>query len=339
MKFSPSVLKHACSVALAISFASTSIYADTVSESDTHEIIANLTDRLVDAYPFPEISAKYQAGLLENEKAGKYKDLSDQDLAKQLTEDLRTIHKDVHLNVIFRKPAPDQNGDDQGRQRRPRGNNGRGQGRARSNFGFNSVDLDSQKSTAYLDIPGPFMASDEAFEAAGAAMTLSAHSKYVILDIRHNPGGTGQMGRFIASYFFQTGQEQFYLNGFHKDRSMDDQEWTYSYVPGRRNPDAKVYILIGPGTGSASEGFAYAMQKMGRATIVGKPSAGAGIAGSFIPLKNGSGFSAFIPVKMVVGPRTLEGWEGTGVIPDVDSGDKNALDVARELIDEDLKKN
>ena len=336
MKFYSSIFKHVCSVTLAVSFASASLHAQTVSEADTHEIIGNLTDRLLDAYPFPEISSKYQEGLLENEKAGKYKGLSEEDLAKRLTEDLREIHKDVHLNVFYRKPSPDREGDGPGQRRRPRGNNGRGPGRSRT-LGFQSVELNSKKSTAYLDIPGPFMASEESFEAASAAMTLSSHSKYVILDIRQNPGGTGHMGRFIASYFFPTGQERFYLNGFHKDRSMDDQEWTYSFVPGRRNPDAKVYILIGPGTGSASEGLAYAMQKMGRATIVGHASAGAGIAGGVVPLK--SGFSAFIPVKMVVGPRSMEGWEGTGVIPDVDAGDEDALDVARKLIDEDLKKN
>lgn len=333
MKIRSSIFKHACCVALAVSFASVAIHAQTVNESDTHEIITNLTDRLVDAYPFPEISSKYQAGLLENEKAGKYKDLSAEALAKQLTEDLRAIHKDVHLHVSFRKPAPEQEGAGPGpeRGRRSRGNDRRARG-----FGFKSVELNGEKSTAYLDIPGPFIASEESFEAAAAAMTLSAHSKYVILDIRQNPGGTGHMGRFIASYFLPTGDERFYLNGFHKDRSMDDQEWTYSFVPGRRNPEAKVYILIGPDTGSASEGLAYAMQKMGRATIVGHPSAGAGIAGSSVPLKNG--LSAFIPVKMVVGPRSMEGWEGTGVIPDVAAGDEDALDVARKLIDEDREK-
>jgi hypothetical protein len=335
MKFPSSILNHASRFALAALFASATLHAQTVSEGDTQEIIGSLTDRLVDAYPFPEISSKYRDGLLENQKAGKYKDLSEEALAKQLTEDLRTIHKDVHLNVIYRKPSPEQAGSDTGTPQRSRENNGRNRARQRGQ-GFKSVELNGEKSTAYLDIPGPFTPSDESFEAASAAMTLSAHSKYVILDIRRNPGGSGHMGRFIASYFFRTGDERFYLNGFHKDRSMDDQEWTYSFVPGRRNPDAKVYILIGPGTGSASEGLAYAMQKMGRATIVGHPSAGAGIAGSMVPLKNG--LSAFIPVKMVVGPRTLEGWEGTGVIPDVDAGGEDALNVARKLIDEDLEK-
>ncbi|KQM74837.1 hypothetical protein ASE74_02330 [Pedobacter sp. Leaf216] len=117
-------------------------------------------------------------------------------------------------------------------------------------------------------------------------MNTAAYSQYVIIDVRANGGGILQMGRFLASYFFAAGDEKFYLNGFYKDRTHDEQEWTYSFVPGRRNVNGKVFILISPNTGSAAEGFAYAMQKMHRATIIGEASAGAGIAGSYIPLKN-----------------------------------------------------
>ncbi|QNL48162.1 hypothetical protein H8S90_15275 [Olivibacter sp. SDN3] len=62
-------------------------------------------------------------------------------------------------------------------------------------------------------------------------------------------------------------------------------------------------------------------------------TAGAGIVGSFVPLKRN--LIAFVPVKMVVGPRSEEGWEGTGVIPDVFSGQEDALEVTRRLIEED----
>lgn len=328
-------LKRASCLVLALGCTAVAAAAEPLSENDTREIVTTLADRLVESYPFPEISAKYQQALLEHEKAGKYKELTEEALATQLTGDLRAIHKDVHLAVIFRQ-RPREGDAPRGNRNRNRGGGQEGEQRRSRHQGFKSVQLDTETSTAYLDIPGPFEANDASFEAASAAMTLAAHSKYVILDIRQNPGGTGHMGRFIASYFYAAGDEKFYLNGFHKDRSMDDQEWTYSFVPGRRNPDAKVYILVGPGTASASEGLAYALQKLGRATIVGNTTAGAGIAGSFVPLKHS--LMAFIPVKMVVGPRSTEGWEGTGVIPDVPAGGEDALEVARKAIEEDRKK-
>lgn len=315
---------------LVLLFFSFSVNAQTVEESEVRTVVQTLTDQLVEVYPFPDISAKYQETLLKNEKAGHYKELTEDSLAKRLTEDLRAVHKDVHLRVMKNEETykrllapPTKRPDDSTELKRMK----------QQNYGFKSVQIDGDKSTAYLDIPGPFWGTQESFEMAAAAMNMAAYCEYVILDIRHNPGGTGQMGRFIASYFYKPGNEKFYLNGFHKDRKMDEQEWTYAFVPGKRNPQAKVYILVGPGTASASEGLAYAMQKLGRATIVGDTTAGAGIAGSFVPLKRN--LIAFVPVKMVVGPRSDEGWEGIGVIPDVFAGEEDALEVTRKLIKQD----
>ncbi|GAA4310403.1 hypothetical protein GCM10023149_05060 [Mucilaginibacter gynuensis] len=312
-----------------------SAYAQTVNDADRHEIVEKLGNKLVEVYPFPEISKQYKDALTKNEAAGRYNNLSEDELASRLTEDLSKAHKDVHLRIM-------RNVDTYKNLTEPReggggGRNSEAESQRKSNYGFKSVQIDGATSTAYVDIPGPFYGSQEAFETAAAAMNMSANSKNIILDIRHNPGGTGQMGRFLASYFYFPGQEQFYLNGFYKDRKMDEQEWTYSYVPGKRLTNTSVYILVGPGTASASEGFAYAMQKLRRATIVGETTAGAGIAGTFVALKNN--LVVFTPFKMVVAPNSNVGWEGTGVIPDVVSGKEDALAVARRLILQNMASN
>jgi len=307
-----------------------SIRAQGINDVDAHDIVQKLTTKLTEVYPFPEISEQYKKALLKQEAKGQYKNLSGDSLAVKLTRDLREVHKDVHLRIMkneetykrLTEPQERKSGDDAELARMKK-----------QNYGFKSVEINGETSTAYINIPGPFWGTQEAFEMAAAAMNMAAYSKYVILDIRHNPGGTGHMGRFIASYFYKAGNEKFYLNGFYKDRKMDEQEWTYSYVPGKRNPDAKVYILVGPGTGSASEGLAYAMQKLGRATVVGDTTAGAGIAGTFVPLKNN--LIAFVPFKMVIGPNSTEGWEGIGVIPDIQTGKADALEATRKLIEKD----
>jgi hypothetical protein len=326
MKSTP--IKQSCRVlcaAIVLLLSNLPSFAQTVSDADRHTVVTKLTDRLVAVYPFPEISAKYKEALLKYEADGRYNNLSEAELASKLTEDLRKTHKDVHLRVS----RSVNNG--------PRGVRPQGNSDAKSNYGFKKVEIDGATSTAYVDIPGPFLGSQEAFEMAAASMAMSAYSKYIILDVRHNPGGTGQMGRFLASYFYNPGREQFYLNGFYKDRKQDEQEWTYAYTPGKHMPDAKVYILTGRGTGSASEGFAYAMQKLKRATIVGDTSAGAGIAGGNVQL--GSNLQAFIPIKMVVGPNDNVGWEGIGVIPDVQTGKDDALAATRKLILKDIVQN
>ncbi len=308
--------------------------AQTVNDADSHEIVQKLADKLEDSYPFPDISALYKSTLLKNEAAGRYKNLSESELASRLTQDLNKAHKDVHLHVMRNEESyRSLTGQDQGGGRRGNGVNND----ERANYGFKSVEIDGATSTAYINVPGPFMGSQEAFEMAAAAMNMAAYCKNIIIDVRNNPGGTGHMGRFLASYFYNAGNEQYYLNGFYKDRSHDEQEWTYSFVPGKRMPDAKLYILVNGGTASASEGFAYAMQKLRRGIIVGDTTAGAGIAGSFIPLKNN--LIVFTPFKMVVAPNSLVGWEGTGVIPDVATEKQDALAATRKLILTDIMNN
>lgn len=327
MKLNP--IKRSCGIvcgAMALLLSNLPTFAQTVNDADRHAIVTKLGDRLVEVYPFPEISAKYKAALTKFEAEGRYNNLSESELASRLTEDLRKTHKDVHLRVSRSVPNTG-----------PRGPQGPSNSDQRANYGYKKVEIDGATSTAYIQIPGPFLASQEAFEMAASSMGMAAYSKYVILDIRSNGGGSGHMGRFLASYFYGAGREQYYLNGFYKDRKHDEQEWTYSYVPGKRMPNAKVYILVNRGTASASEGLAYAMQKLKRATIVGDTTAGAGIAGGNVSL--GNNLQVFMPIKMVVGPNSTEGWEGTGVYPDVATGKEDALEATRKLILKDIIQN
>lgn len=306
-----------------------SLQAQTVSNTDASHVVHTLSEKLTEGYPFPEISAQYKATLEKNEAAGRYFNLTEDALASKLTADLQATHKDVHLHVWkdanSYKPHPVVHNDNEDEQLMTD---------RRGGYGYQQVTLDGATSTAYINIPGGFKSSQEAFEMAASAMGMAAYSKHVIIDLRHNGGGSGQMGRFLASYFYSGGNEQFYLNGFHKDRSTDEQEWTYAFVPGHRMPDAKLYILVDHNTASASEGFAYAMQQLHRGTIVGDTTAGAGIAGSMNHL--GSNLVAFLPVKMVTAPHSTVGWEGTGVIPDVTSKGPDALEAAKRLILQDI---
>ncbi|PUZ22153.1 hypothetical protein DCM91_15665 [Chitinophaga costaii] len=309
--------------------------AQTVSNDDASRIVKALTDQLTDQYPFPEISAQYKAALLKNEAAGQYFQLSEAALGNKLTADLQATHKDVHLHVwrdtdrYKALVAPHEH---------HRGNaadfDAELEADRRGGYGYQRVELDAATSTAYINIPGGFKSSQEAFEMAASAMGMAAYSQHIVIDLRHNGGGSGQMGRFLASYFYEPGNEQFYLNGFYKDRSKDIQEWTYPFVPGHHMPHAKLYVLVDHNTASASEGFAYAIQQLHRGTIVGDTTAGAGIAGGFHAL--GNNLIVFLPVKMVTAPNSTVGWEGTGVIPDVTSTGPAAWDAAKRLILKDI---
>ena len=299
--------------------------AQKMTDRDADFIVLVIGNNLRDNYPFVDISAKYVADLEQKMAAGRYHNLSEDELAQRVNEDLQKVHIDRHLHVYKNVVSGQQNS-----------------APAVSwevalkeiNYGFQGVDLDRITSTAYVNVPGPMYAVQETFEMAASAMNMSAHSKYVIIDLRENPGGSGHICRFMASYFYNVGDEKYYLYGFHKNKAQDEQEWTYSFVPGKRNPDAKLYILTSRHTASASEGMAYGLQKLGRAVIVGDTTAGAGIAGSDIEIKGA--LRMFLPVKMIVQPHSTIGWEGTGVYPDVLADKEDALVKTKQLILKDI---
>jgi len=100
-------------------------------------------------------------------------------------------------------------------------------------------------------------------------------------------------------------------------------------VPGGRDGDRPVYLLVGARTISAAEGFAYDLRALGRATVVGAPTAGAARPGDLFRLT--AQVAAFIPTGRAVSPRTGTDWEGVGVVPDVAVAEGDVLAIAHRL--------
>lgn len=97
-------------------------------------------------------------------------------------------------------------------------------------------------------------------------------------------------------------------------------------MPGIRTPDKDVYVLTSGRTFSAAEEFAYDLQALQRAAIVGEVTrGGANFGGAFVLNEH---FVAFIPIGHAVNPITKSNWEGVGVHPDVPVSADRALDTA-----------
>ncbi|QIK95190.1 hypothetical protein G7076_00615 [Sphingomonas sp. HDW15A] len=94
---------------------------------------------------------------------------------------------------------------------------------------------------------------------------------------------------------------------------------------------AKVYLLTSSRTASAAEHLAMSLKRTHRATLVGETTLGAGHYGRMVPLDDSFTYAAFIPVGRTFDPDTNEGWEGTGVKPDVAVPADKALDEALKL--------
>lgn len=195
--------------------------------------------------------------------------------------------------------------------------------RRRSNYGLRSAErLDG--NVGLLDIRG-FVPLASSRETAAAAMAFLANTDAVIVDLRDCPGGSPDTVSFLASYFFGPEKRELFSR---YDRVADQTttEYTTEDLPGRRMPDADLWVLVGPNTASAGESFAYLLQQFGRGTVVGERTAGAGHNNVLLPL--GEGLVLSVSVARPIHPRTGKGWEGEGVKPDLAAPAETALAAA-----------
>ena len=305
----------------------------TLQAAEQKAVVESLAKSLEDHYVFPK-EAKEMAKLLrEKMEQGRYADKMDAiALADQLTTDIQTINQDLHLRVNYnpkraeamRQPPPADASPD--RNNVPTKN--------RNNHGFQEVKI-LEGNIGYLDLRG-FSPTAEAGETAAAAMNLLANSDAIIFDLRRNGGGSPTMIQLLTSYLYAA-QDHRHLNNFYFRPTNDTiQTWTLPYVPGKRNPDAEVFVLTSPFTFSAAEEFSYNLKHLERATLVGETTGGgAHPGGTHIIDKD---FLAFIPNGRAINPNTNTNWEGTGVKPHVEIPNEKALDKAHALALEKLSK-
>jgi len=131
----------------------------------------------------------------------------------------------------------------------------------------------------------------------------------VVLDLRDNPGGLVYVANLAVGEFFNhrvvTGE---FI------RSSGRVTTAHGWPLFSAHYTGPLVILAGGGTGSAAEIFAHVMQQHGRATIVGRRTAGAVIASRTYPLPGGGWLQ--VPIEDYRGIDGLR-LEGRGVTPDI----------------------
>ena len=247
------------------------------------------------------------------------------EFARRLTQDLREIGHDKHLEVRFSyfiqsAELPARNAVADSRLRA-------------SNCGFEKAEH-LRPNIGYLKF-NFFGDPDICAPTASAAMAFLADSDALVFDLRDNNGGMGGMSTFIVSYLFA---ERTHLSDiFRRADNVTTEEWTLPYVPGRKFIEKPVYVLISKRTFSAGEGFAYLLKDLKRATLIGETTVGGSGTIEFKPVDEH--FTLVVPTGRVIGPITKTNWAGTGVEPDVKVASEEALDVAVKLAAEEINKN
>ena len=276
---------------------------------------------------FPELAEQAATAIEARLEAGEYDHLDEITLTELLTSHLQEICGDQHLRCGSAgappaRPRPGAPEPEEPKDHEARRLAMRRMGRL-DNFGIRRVErLDG--NVGYLDVRRVAVPAN-AGPAIAAAMELVAGTYALIIDLRHNGGGSPEGVVFWCSYLFD--EEPTHLNDiFHADTGETRQFWALPYVPGTRYLDRPVYVLTSGHTFSGGEDFGYTLQALGRAKVIGETTGGGAHPTRGFPIS--AAVHIGIPFARSVNPVTGTNWQGTGVVPDVAGRAAQAYDVA-----------
>jgi C-terminal processing protease CtpA/Prc len=304
-------------------------------KADAEAAVRDLANAVEENYVFPDIGKKYAEFLRANLAAGKYASFPDADaFAKQVTQDLRTFHKDGHLRLEVIRPDADGKREMHGPP---------------ADSAVIRADWVAP-GVAYISFRG-FPGNDATLADVRSFLAKVKDAKTLILDVRDNGGGgLSEMNLIFAQIFahpttlvdmdIRTAVEEKYGSPFDpKDpllRRIDGpptiNRREHFVVPAADQgalKDAKVYLLTSHRTFSAAEHFSLALKRTHRATLIGEATGGGAHFGGMAPM--GTGYAAFIPVGRTFDPDNGQSWEGTGVQPNIVAADDKAIPEALKL--------
>lgn len=302
--------------------------AQNISDETKTTIVQETARLLEELYVFPESGIKYSEEILRKHDQGVFQNADTaEEFARKLTGELQSIQKDSHLRVL--SPAMTT------QRFRPTGNASREEMMQRrleaekeQNYFFDRVEV-LPDNIGYFRL-NQFPAPDPAKSRVDAIMRFLQDTDAVILDLRNNPGGAEGLNQYISSYFFKAGTDTVLYTRYYRPGDSTLVVRTLPKLPSPRMAEKDLYILVGPLTGSSAENISYSLQSIGRATIVGEATYGAAHSSRIMPLAEG--FVLQIPIARVSNPYTNESWEGTGVIPDIQTDFEKAHLVAQQVI-------
>jgi hypothetical protein len=295
----------------------------TIDAAARTKVIEGSLAVLTKYYVFPDVATKIGAQIRKHVAAKKYDTLtSARAFADALTTDLQAVSHDKHMRVFFSaEPIPDRDPDGPP----PPAELERFRDQMKFwNAGYVKAErLDGNVGYLRLDAFAP---ADEAAPRAAAAMTLLAETGALIIDMRYNGGGHPAGVALLVSYLFAADDEHHINDIYWRPDNSTRQYWTATDLSGKRYPKKPVYVLTSARTFSGAEEFAYDVQTLKRATLVGEVTGGGANPGG--TEKVHPNFMVFVPRGRAINPVTKTSWEGTGVKPEVIVPADKALDTA-----------
>ncbi|MDZ3833763.1 MAG: S41 family peptidase [Sphingopyxis sp.] len=301
-----------------------------LTAADRQQIVAQLGETLKANYVFQEKAEAIAATLRRNLDAGNYDAAQDKAaLARKLTDDLLAESHDLHFFVGVDRAFADNYRERQDPARAAAIRIEERRAAEKDNFGFAGLQrLDG--NIAYVRL-SHFADPDLGYDTAAAAMRFIENSDAVIYDLRYNNGGVMEMAQLLASQLFagNKDQELFDYYYYQDGNRIERGQWVLPAVPAKRLTDKPVYVLTGSTTFSAAEWFAFTLQKLKRATLIGERTAGGAHPVDRKPFA--TDFFVQVPIGQIHDPVDHSDFEAKGVMPDHMVASADALRFAYRL--------
>lgn len=297
-----------------------------LNTAEKKQVVDSIALFMTDYYVFPDVGLAMGETIGKKLADGGYDAFENYPaFAGELTDDLRSVSKDLHIGVRYapemiammnRADADENNTELEDLRRREA---------AYSNYNFKEARI-LPGNVGYLKF-NSFMDAAAAGPTAVAALNFLSHTDALIIDLRDNGGGSPSLIQLITTYFFE---ESHHLNSFYiREGEQTRQFWTLPYVPGNKLSETDLYILTSGNTFSGAEEFTYNLKNLERATVVGETTGGGAHPVSMHVVNDN--FTISIPFGRAVNPITGTNWEGTGVEPHIKTTREEALDKAYML--------
>ena len=299
--------------------------ARTLTATERRVVIDTVRSALLRVYVLRDAAGAMAADLDRRRSEGIFDTLANPNaLAAAITRELRRVHRDPHLRIVYDPAEAARVADTTHQEARDTRERDR-----RMNFMFREARI-LPGNIGYVEFHQFADTSAEARRTVRAALQFVANADALILDLRDNRGGSVAMAREITGYFVRDSARWSRSYNRWTDRWSDEWIRNDSAVTGGTYLGMPITVLVSAWTFSAGEALAYGLQHERGARIVGDSTAGGAHTVRRVGL--GHGFVAFIPYVRPVYLATNGNWEGTGVIPDVSSEAPNSLLKALEMI-------
>ncbi len=239
-----------------------------------------------------------------------YDELETKEFIRKLSADLRAVSGDGHL--YLRSSAGGQ-----GRRRMLPGQAG----------DYIDVDL-LEENVGYINVR-IFGMNAESMTEIDDAMDQVRDAQALVIDLRNCRAGAVTGVEHLLNYLADRSVHYLTsvntLQGWTSERFTRPEEARFRF-------DRPVYVLVGEGTFSAGEDFAYSIQLLELGQLVGQSTRGGGYMNMMFPVHEGVQLS--VSIGKTFDPKTGKGWQGTGIHADVvvegEDSLKHVLDLLRE---------